>query len=219
MNPVPRWLIVGATIVAIVAIVAPFSGCVIPGMGEMDPSAGINGSFEIEQSGLPVNWFIGRHAIQNGDAEISLDTSDAVHGAQSLQFIVHRVDDGPQKAPWLFRSGAAQAGATYAVSFWLKSTACVVQMEIRNEGKDRMFGLSEEEKQDYAAHPPVRRTIGGGETGTDEWRQFRYVYKVPETDGSLRFELRIMRPCTLWIDDLRIEAAEGEPASMPQPGF
>ena len=156
---------------------------------------------------------------RDGVAECSFDTSDAVDGVQSLKFIVHRVDEGPRRVPWLFQSRKAQPGATYAVTFWLKSTACVVEMEIRNEGNDPLFGLSEAEKQDYAAHPPIRRIIGGGETDTEKWRQFRYVYKTPETDGSLRFELRITRPCTLWIDDVRIERVEGEPTSKPRVTF
>jgi len=208
------WLIVGGT-----SVFALLSGCVVPGMGEMDSSLGDNGSFEVVRSGLPVNWIIGRYAIRDGDAELSLDTSDAVAGDQSLKFVVHRVGEGPWQVPWIFRSRAAEPGATYAVSFWLKSTACVMQMEIRNEGKDPLFGFSEAEKQDYAAHPPISRVIGGGETDTEKWRQFRYVYAVPETDGSLRFELRITRPCTLWIDDVRIEQVEEEPASIPKIRF
>lgn len=192
------------------------ASCVIPGMGEMDPSVDENGSFEVVRDGLPVNWIIDRHAIRDGEVELSLDTTDAVDGKQSLKLVVHAVDDRSWLAPWFFRTGAAEPGVTYAVSFWLKSTACVFEMVIRNEGKDRLFGLTGAEKQDYAAHPPIRRVIGGGETGTDEWRQFRYVYKVPETDGSLRFELRIVRPCTLWIDDVQIERAEGEPPSRPK---
>jgi hypothetical protein len=182
----------------------------------MDESVGDNGSFEIVRSGLPVNWVIGRYAIRDKDAEYSFDTVEVVDGKQSLKFVVHRVDDRGWQVPWLFRSRAAIPGATYAVSFWLKSTACVIQMEIRNEGDDPLLGLSEAQKRDYAAHPPIRRVIGGAETDTEKWRQFRYVYKVPETDGSLRFDLRIMRPCTMWIDDVRFEQVEGERVSKPE---
>jgi len=208
-----EWLIAAATSGVVLTLL---SGCVVPGMGSLDEPVGDNGSFEIVQSGMPVNWVIGRYAIRDGDAEFSFDTNEAVDGKQSLKFVVHSVDDRGSQAPWLFRSRQAEPGQTYAVSFWLKSTACVVQIEIRNEGKDPLFGLSDAEKQDYAAHPRITRVIGGGETGTDAWKQFRYVYRVPETDGSLRFDLRIMRPCTLWIDDVRIEQVEGEPTSVPE---
>ena len=194
------------------------TGCIIPGTGEMDASVDENGSFEVVRNGLPVNWFMDRYAIRDGEVEFSLDPTEAVDGQQSLKLVVHAVDDHRWAAPWFFRTGPAEPGATYAVSFWLKSTACVLDMVIRNEGKDPLFGfgkLSEAEREDFAAHPPIRRVIGGGETSADKWRQFRYVYRIPETDGSLRFELRVVRPCTLWIDDVRIERAEGEPLSKP----
>lgn len=207
-------LIVGATILLLLV-----PGCIVPGIGDIGGPVGSNGSFEIVRSGLPINWVLGRYALRDEDAEFAFDTTDSVDGKQSLKFIVHRVDDSPLQVPWMFQSGPAEPGAAYAVSFWLKSTACVVQVEIRNEGKDRPFGLSEAEKRDYAAHPPIRRVIGGGETDTAKWRQFRYVYEIPETDGSLRFELRIMRPCTLWVDDVRVERVEGEPTSIPELRF
>lgn len=198
-------------------LLALLSGCVIPGMYESDASIGDNGSFEVVQSGLPVNWIVGRYAVRDGDAELSFDRSDAVDGSQSLKIVVHRVDNDAGREPWIVRTRAAEPGATYAVSFWLKSTACVLAIEIRNEGKDPPFGLSEAEKQDYARHPPIRKIIGGGETDTDRWRQFRYVYGIPETDGSLRFELRLRRPCTLWIDDVRIELQMSEPVAAAAP--
>ena len=144
------------------------------------------------------------------------DTVEVVDGKQSLKVVVHRVDDNGLHAPWLFRTREAIPGATYAVSFWLKSMACVFQMEICNEGDDPPFGLYEAQKRDYAAHPPIRRVIGGGETDTRQCRQFRDVYKIPETDGSLGFELRVMRPCTMWIDDVRFEQAEGARLSKPE---
>lgn len=53
--------------------------------------------------------------------------------------------------------------------------------------------------------PGIRKVLGEAETGSDEWRQFQCVYTIPETDGAIRSELTIMRPCTLWIDNVRIE--------------
>lgn len=207
------WLIFGAAIALLL-----ISACIVPGIGEIDSSVDKNGSFEVVRSGMPVNWIMDRYAIRDGEVEFSLDKTEVVDGRHSLKLVVHSVDERRWEAPWFFRTGPAEPGATYEVSFWLKSTACVLEMVIRNEGRDPLFGfggLSEAERRDYAAHPPIRRVIGGGETDTEQWRQFRYVYKVPETDGSLRFELRVIRPCTLWIDDVRIERAEGQPLSKP----
>ncbi len=53
--------------------------------------------------------------------------------------------------------------------------------------------------------PGIRKVLGEAETGSDEWRRFQCVYTIPETDGAIRSELTIMRPCTLWIDNVRIE--------------
>ncbi len=77
---------------AIILIAAVFPGCTKFSIREKDESAGFNGGFETEKSGFPVNWYIHYPPIKNGDAEISLDTVDAVEGNQSLKFIVHRVD-------------------------------------------------------------------------------------------------------------------------------
>lgn len=199
---------IGATAAAGLGF-AILSGCVIPGTGEFDKSVGHNGSFEIVRSGLPVNWYVSRRPIRKGNAEFSVDTTDAVDGKHSLKIVVHGVTDPPSRAPWVFQTRPAEPGAPYAVSFWLKSQACALQVWIRNEGKDPFFGFSEAEKLDHAAHPPVRSTIGGGDTRPDEWRQFRYNYAMPETDDKIRFELRIVRPCTLWLDDVRIEKVGG----------
>ncbi len=57
-------------------------------------------------------------------------------------------------------------------------------------------------------HSPIREILDEEETGTDVWRQFEYVYDFPATDDTIRFELGIMRPGTLWIDDVRIEEVE-----------
>ncbi len=220
-------LILGAASVIVLAVI---SGCVFPGMGDRDKSLGYNGSYEIAKSRLPVNWTFSRYPIKRGDAEVSLDTMDAIDGDQSLKFVVHRIAEGRFGVPFLFQVRTAEPSAKYAVSFWLKNQGCTVQVEIGYEGKDPLFGLSDYEKQDYASHPPIRKVLGDDETGNDQWRQFRYSYTVPETDGRLRFQLAIRRPfalhtmrpsmgpCTLWIDDVRVEqvAASGVPVTISE---
>ncbi len=92
----------------------------------------------------------------------------------------------------------------------MKNQRCVVDLELKNEGRyvlvDSQF--SDAEKQDYADHPPIKRTLGEGQTGTNEWRQFKLIYTVPKTDGSIRLDLGISHPGVLWIDDVRIEKVD-----------
>ena len=192
-----------------VSAILAISGCVVPGTGLHDKKLGYNGSFETVQSGLPVNWTISRYPIKNGDMEASIDTIDTVSGDRSLKVVVHRFDQGNRWKPFLFQVREAEKGKTYAVKFWLKNQGCRVLLEIGNEGKYHPFGgQSEAEKQDYAAHPRIRKLLGKAEIGNNEWRQFHYRYTVPETDGSIRFEMKFMRTGTLWIDDVRIVLVE-----------
>ncbi len=166
---------------------------------EKSESAGFNGSFEIEKSGLPVNWYLHYPPIKNGDAEISLDTVDAVEGNQSLKFIVHRVDRVDSVSGWrsagLFQVISAKAKSSYRVSFWLKNQGSKISLLIR----------SEKPKKSPSAN---RRVLGERETGTNKWRQFEYVYTVPETYDNIRFELDVVKPGTFWIDDVRIEEVQ-----------
>ncbi len=200
-----RWVSRVTRVIAMLAI----SGCVIPGAGVHDDSLGYNGSFEIQRAGLPVNWSSSRYPIRNGDAEFTIDTADAVSGEQSLKIVVRRFSDSSRWKPFLFQVREAEQGKTYAVKFWLKCQGCRVLLEIGNEGKYYLFGgQPEAEKQDYAAHPRIRKLLDEEEIGNNEWRQFQYHYTVPETDGSIRFELKLMRTGTLWIDDVRIQRVE-----------
>ncbi len=183
-------------IVATILIVATPTGCTPMSIREKSESAGFNGSFEIEKSGLPVNWYIYYPPIKNGDAEISLDPMDAVEGSQSLKFIVHRADSrGGWTTAGLFQVRPAKAKTSYKVSFWLKNQGCKISLLIRSEKPKK-------------APPANRRVLGAQDTGTNTWRQFEYVYTVPNTYDNIRFELNIVQPGTLWIDDVRIEEVQ-----------
>ena len=199
MKTIAFRVLLGATLVLITAIILIAGvphGCTQMSIREKSESAGFNGSFEIEKSGLPVNWYIYYPPIKNGDAEISLDSMDAVEGNQSLKFIVHRADSrGGWTTAGLFQVRPAKAKTSYKVSFWLKNQGCTTSLLIRSE-------------KPMLSPPANRRVLGEKETGTNTWRQFEYVYTVPETYDNIRFELSIVQPGTLWIDDVRSEEVQ-----------
>ena len=176
-------------------------------VGEKSVFTGFNGGFEVVKKGLPVNWYLyGPKIIENGDVKIELDTEDFVEGKKSLKLIAHKADPvGGNRSAGLFQVRSAKTGKPYKVSFWLKNQGCTVRIKIKNERGHSHRGLTEAEKKDRAAHPPITKTLGEEETGTDTWRQFEYIYVVPETDGTIRFELNVIEAGTLWIDDVRIE--------------
>jgi len=198
----------------IILIIAVFNGCGYSVI-ETSESAGFNGGFEIVKNGLPVNWDLyGPKIIKNGDVKISLDTEDAIEGKQSLKLLVHRARPGSLRGkPGLFKVlQPAKTNRSYKVSFWLKNQGCRIHLQIKNarkeSGKEFFFGPSEAVKKDYAEHPSIKKYFDEKEMGTNTWRQFEYIYVVPETDGSIKFELNILQPGTLWIDDVRIEEVQ-----------
>ena len=174
-------------------IATVLEGCAPMSIRQKSDSAGFNGSFEIVESGLPVNWYFSYPPIKNGDVEISLDTMDVVEGGQSLKFIVHRVDSRPGwRRPGLFQVRPAKAKRSYKVSFWLKNQGC-------------KFALTLNSEKPKEAPPANRRILGEEETGANTWRRFEYVYTVPETYYNIRFDLGVFQPGTFWIDNVKIE--------------
>jgi len=195
----------------VVFVTAVSSGCTKPSIIKKDDSAGFNGSYEIVQSDLPVNWYIYYPPILDGYVDVSLDTTDAVEGNQSLKFVAREPPPaGRRQPPGLFQVSHAKSNTAYKVSFWLKNLDSKILLKIGTEGKDPLFGPSEAVKRDMAAHPPVVRVLGETETGTNSWRQFEYIFVTSETDPRIRFQLNMLQPGTLWIDDVRIEEVRTE---------
>jgi len=73
------------------------AGCVAPLLGGStqmseeiyDKTVGMNGSFEVTESGLPVNWLIYTpETIPTGDYDLIIDTTEYKDGRQSLKFLV-----------------------------------------------------------------------------------------------------------------------------------
>ncbi len=181
---------------AIISIAAASNGCTKFSIREKDDSVGFNGGFETAKSGLPVNWYLYHPPIKNGDVEIALDTRDAHEGNQSLKFVVQRADSrGGWTTAGLFQVVPAKAKRSYKVSFWLKNQGCTTSLLV----------ISEKPK---VGPPANRKVLGEEETGTNTWRQFEYVYTVPETYDNIRFELDVVKPGTFWIDDVRIEEVQ-----------
>jgi hypothetical protein len=99
-------------------------------MGPRDKNLGYNGSFEIVESELPVNWTISRYPVKEGTAEVFVDTTDAVSGERSLRIVVHEYSSTNRWKPFLFQVRDVEVGETYAVSLWLKNQGCKVLLEI-----------------------------------------------------------------------------------------
>ncbi len=159
-SAVLRDVLGGAAILAVLVMM----GCRPLSIREESESAGFNGGFEIVRSGLPVNWYFHYPPIKNRDVEISVDTTDAIEGRQSLRFVVHKADPSTRgyRTAGLFQVLPTESLRTYRVSFWLKNRGCRMRLLIRSEKPSE-------------APPPNIEILGEAETGTDTWRRFEYT--------------------------------------------
>lgn len=171
---------------------------------ERDPSAGLNGSFEVARSGIPVNWYVYHRPLEAGEATLTLDTLDAADGRQSVRIETRTVGGRGWNAPGLFHVEDAVNGETYDVSFWLKQEGGRVGVRITSEKPE-----SGGERQ------PITETFSPDSTGGGAWRRFTYTYTVPARYVDVRFELNVLSPGTVWIDGVSIEKATETSASRP----
>ena len=102
--------------------------------------------------------------------------------------------DGGWRSPGLFQERKAFPGETYRISFWVKNE--------RSEFVVRIGGVIPS-KGRYGTDVELRGT-------TDTWQQFEHTYAITEKMNAIRFEMNILQPGTIWIDDIRIEKINGE---------
>jgi len=182
------------------------AGCVTPLLGGStqmseeiyDKTVGMNGSFEVTESGLPVNWLIYTpETIPTGDYELIIDTTDYKDGKQSLKFLVRECSpNGGWHSPGFCQEYEAIPGELYRVSFWVK-----------NEGSEFCVVIG-----GVSTFDGNYETIVQSNQKIDTWKHFEYNYKMPleKKFDTIRFEMNILSPGSFWIDDIKIEGINGE---------
>ena len=126
------------------------SGCDEFSESRQDKTAGINGSFEVVESGLPVNWSVYTpKSIPTGDFDLIIDTIEYKDGKQSLKFLVRECSSrGGWLSPGLFQEYKATPGETYRVSFWVKNDGAEFRVGVSGvaakEGEDETIVRSRE---------------------------------------------------------------------------
>jgi hypothetical protein len=140
----------------------------------------MNGSFEVTESGLPVNWLLYTpKTVPTGDFDLVIDTTEYKEGSQSLKFVVRECSRaGGRLSPGFAQEYEAAPGDTYRVSFWVKNDGSEFVVRIR--------GVSAMEGDDV--------TIVKSQEAIDTWQAFEYDYTIPEKMNALRFEMNILQP-------------------------
>ncbi|WP_157503201.1 hypothetical protein [Mangrovimonas xylaniphaga] len=159
-----------------------------------DPSAGLNGSFEVSQNGIPVNWLLYTpNTVPNADFKIVLDTIIYKEGKQSLKFDITscRADGGwnsPGFTNEFFDIGKYEGPAKYQISFW-----------IRNHGTRFKFSAG-----GVSAKTGNMITFIDTDSKIENWQQFSYEVDVPK-EQWLRVQLNLLQPGSFWIDDFSVK--------------
>jgi len=167
------------------------SGCTRMSEEIRDKTAGMNGSFEIAKSGLPVNWLVFTpKTVPTGDFDIIIDTTEYKDGEQSLQFLVQECSTaGEWHSPGFCNEYEANPGEIFSISFWIKNNGTDYQI--------RIGGVS--------ATAGKYDTIVRSKEPSETWQYYEYYYTIPENMKAIRFEMNILQPGTFWIDDIKIE--------------
>ena len=180
----------------IITLVFVVSACTkyVPGKKETDKSAGLNGSFEVTQNGLPVNWiFYTPENVAGADFDISVDKTVFKEGSQSLRFDINELPDSLGKQLPGFTCEFNEAGkfkgkGSYKVSLWVK-----------NQGTAYNISASS-----VTAMGGGLKVLTSVQAENSDWQKMEYeVYIAP--GGWLRLELTISEKGTLWVDDVQIE--------------
>lgn len=177
------------TILGIVVL----SSCMKMSEKESDAAAGVNGGFEVEKNGLPVNWMMYTpNTVPEGDFKIVIDQNEYKEGKQSLRFdVVACSSTGGRFSPGLtnefFDSGEFKAEGIYKLSFWMKNTG--------SKFKVSAGGVSPQQGE--------MNVLIESDTDAKDWSYLEYEISILE-GRHLRLELNILRPGTFWIDDVQI---------------
>jgi hypothetical protein len=176
--------------VTLVALV-PLLSCTRMSEQIRDKAAGMNGSFEISKSGLPVNWLVYTpETVPKGDFDIIIDTTEYKDGKKSLKFLVREcLSVGGWWSPGFCNEYPANPGDIFRISFWIKNHESEFFIQIGGVSTNR---------GEY-------ETIVKSQETLDTWQLFEYYYTIPEKMKAIRIELNILKPGIFWIDNIKIE--------------
>lgn len=164
-------------------------GCDTISVRERDDTAGLNGGFEITRNGLPVNWYFYRAPLEDGSAQVRVETADRVEGMRSLRLDVQSVDTAARaRLTGFFQVVPAQAGRTYLVSLWLKNPEAPIRLILRSE------------RPQDASDPMIADLPPNA-----DWQPYEYTWTVPPEYENLRIEMQPLGPGTFLLDDVRID--------------
>jgi hypothetical protein len=189
MNPTPRSLLL-----ILLAGSALLAGCQTFSRSVDDPTAGMNGGFEVVRDGLPVNWLLYTpDVIPDGDYDLIIDHDRPHSGENSLRFEVRACrPTGGWHSPGFSQQFEAEPGETYTIGFWVRNRSAIFIARVGGvsafDGEYELIVRTDEEFAD--------------------WKYFEHEYTMPDEFDELRFEFNVLSPGTVWVDDIAISGID-----------
>jgi hypothetical protein len=155
-----------------------------------ESTAGLNGSFEITDSGYPVNWEFFPNPETSSALQVLVDTTTAVEGNQSIKLVARETDNvvGIHS-----QQVHVQSGRIYRVSLSVKLSGCSVW--VRRATRD-------------VHSVPVNSRLAkitDDLRSPGEWQYFEDILAISEPETSIYVGLSVIGSGTVWCDDVRIE--------------
>jgi hypothetical protein len=151
--------------------------------------AGLNGSFEITESGYPVNWAFFPNPESDDIVQIAVDTTKAQEGKQSLKLATNQSE---KTVGFRSRRVAVQPGKTYTISFAVQNDGCA--LKVRRIVQD-------------ASGTDNRRSeiIVDTSSPTNDWKTFEETLVVSDGEAKVVLVFLVEGSGTLWFDDVQVE--------------
>jgi len=151
-------------------------------------SAGFNGSFEITDSGYPVNWAFFPDPESGNKFQVSVDETRVKDGSRSLKLVSKQNDI---TTGFRSRRVPVQAGKNYRISFWVQNVECNFKVK-------RIV-------QDRTGKTNLRSTIiADGLTATDSWRKCEETLAVSGNESNVVLIFMVTGSGTFWCDKVEV---------------
>jgi len=158
-------------------------------LSKPDNEAGLNGSFETTDSGYLVNWAFFPNPETNGLFQVSIDTTKAQEGRQSLQLYNNQSE---KTVGFRSRRVVVEPSKTYKLSFAIQ----------KNDGHLKVRRIV----QDKSGTDNRRSEIIVDTSSTSSnWETFEETLAIAEGERHVVLIFLFDGPGRLWVDHVRVE--------------
>jgi hypothetical protein len=179
---------VAMSLTAILIVSGLLVSCTSNEFSKPNSSTGLNGSFEVQDDGYPVNWAFFPNPERNDAVHVSMDSAHPADGAHSVKLEVTGSD-----RPTGFRSRRipVQPGKTYTIGLSVKQTGGILKV-------NRIV-------QDASGKTNIRsQIIAQITTPSTEWQHIEETLAISEKEAHILLIVLFEGAGTLWCDHVYV---------------